>query len=569
MRNSTRAYRASKRRLTVNRSPQAGNTSIKWRSAGTCVLLLLTLLALYPYSSVYAQTWAELVGKVETSYRSEGDVSGDTEALGEQVQRYILGIRGDLFTPKFLSYYVGSRLEDRMQSDVRTRQVYWYDASGTFMRTRPLSVRVHARRSHIDLIGSSSDRRYQDDVGAEFSFIRGNLPRVRAGYRQLALTGDTPDASRTHITTLRFDNNYGSTSTSGSFRDEQRIPLGDGNMTRIQEVVLRGTASPSKRSTLTSEGLYRSQNEYKAIRASMQYMGHFRDKDRLNMQYSVNRTINPQLLTSTHLIRGNYRFYLTPLLHVATLVNNQYIGTRQPSGKVSERTEEMGGGLVYLKQRFQQASRDRISGEVYAKYNYDAIYGSGALLSHNGTREWRRGYLKNLYITNRISQDGRFIQYTNRTDRQLTHRYLLEGTIQPHGSLMLIGRSTIADRMGTDPVRTFEQRAEAIWYASRRFSLLSASTLNLTLVPYYERSTSWTNTLSWALNKYLTWNGQTSWVVNQTKKYRTFWAESTMSARYRKLEFQLTLREESSGGRDRMSVFLRGARIIGSGVEVQ
>ena len=529
-------------------------------------LILLSVTALAAFSTaVYAQTWAELVGKLENSYRTSQ--TGELATNGnEYTQNYVLGVKGQLISSRLLSYYLGTRVEDRAQKEIRVRQLYWYDASGTLFRARPLSLNLHARRSTIEVVGTPTPQRFEDDLGAELFLYRQNLPKVRVGYRNINQTGMGASDVRTHITTVRVENSFRQSRVEGSFRDEQRILSGLHVMTRIQETQLRGTAEPWENTQFTSEGVYRRQDDNRNIRASVQVLGRYRERDRLNGQISLSRFIDPRQTTATSQVRLDHRYYLSPLLHVATTVNSQHTRSHQPSFDYNEGYDNIGSGLVFLKQRYDQKGRDRWSAEGYLSYASQPLYGGGPMFNHLLAREWQRSFSKVFSINHRLTQEGRLAKYQHLTYRNITHAYLFEATVMPMTSLAVVSRSRVSDKQGDDAYRLFEQRGEVIWTPQRRLSVVGNITFNAMTIPYFDQSIQWGNIFSLLLSRYFTVNGQTNWVVYRTSNRRTFWAESTLIYTMRKIEMQMTLRQESILGVDRTTVFFRAARIIGGGV---
>lgn len=339
------------------------------------ILLAALLLAAIP---LHAQTWSRFSGKAENSVRSVVGGTG-VGSNSEYIQNYVLGLRGQLFSSKFLTYYVGSRLEDRTQQTTRAQQFYWYDASGTMFRTRPITLRLHARKSEINMIGAPVPTRYEDDRGAELSLYTPNAPRVLLGFRNIAQTGMSSGDINTNLTTLRIENSFRDARVSASFRDEHRIAEGSSNSTRIQETRLRGTASPFHGTQLTSDLQFRKQDDYGTIRAVLQTIGSYRDRDRLNAQFAINRFVKDDQETTTREIRSDYRYYLNPHLHIASLVNSNHTVSRNPVSEQTQINDDYGLGAVYLNQHHATHSRRRINAQAFGHYYETPIYGSGAV----------------------------------------------------------------------------------------------------------------------------------------------------------------------------------------------
>ncbi len=117
---------------------------------------IIVVLSLFTVSSLYARV--ELVGVMENSYRrsESADKYSKSGDFTEYLQNYQLGFKGTILSPKFCSYFLGGRYEESQKTsgDVfwRTRTKTLYDFTGNFIRNRPISLDLFAKRSDIEII---------------------------------------------------------------------------------------------------------------------------------------------------------------------------------------------------------------------------------------------------------------------------------------------------------------------------------------------------------------------------------------------------------------------------------
>jgi hypothetical protein len=535
------------------------------RKSSAAIHFALLLMPFWCGSIAHAQTWSNLSGKVENSVRSYLETKTEKES-NEFIQNYIIGLRGQLFSPRFMTYYIGTRLDDRNRLGSRTQQVYWYDASAMLFRGRPVSVQLHSQRSELNLIGSSRPARYEDDNGAELFYFRPEMPRVRVGYRNIAQTGLASGDVNTHLTTLRVENSFRDARISATFRDEQRLVDGPGNSVRNQETHLIGTAMPFENTQVSTDLQLSRRDNYNIVRGIFQATGKYRDHDRLNSQVAISRYVSGRQQTMTREFRGDYRRYLNSHLHLATLVNSHHITSESPMAKESQTNDDFGLGMVYSRQSSIARGRRRINGQVFGHYYETPLYGRGSVASHRLSAEQQRPLNRWISILGRIDQIGR-LENLSETDRsRLSHELMFEGTVQPSSTVALISRSRLVDTQGFDRIQRFEQREEL--FISPSVKLYGSSTFiwDRILTPFIEETIHWTNRISWLITRHITLNAQSAWVLNQSTGAESFWMENTAVYRYRKMEFQLTFRQDVYAGQDKISVYLRGARIIGDGV---
>jgi len=87
--------------------------------------------------------------------------------------------------------------------------------------------------------------------------------------------------------------------------------------------------------------------------------------------------------------------------------------------------------------------------------------------------------------------------------------------------------------------------------------------------PFFRETLYWNNRLQWGLHRNLMWTTLSSWSYNRQLNTRSFWVESLLDYRVRKVQIQIRIRDEIRQGEDIWRAFISLSRTIGSGVEVR
>ncbi len=524
-----------------------------------------------------AQIRTEVVGWLENSYLSNGSGQDplSSPSYSEYLQTYQLGIKGFVLSTNFLTYYLGTRLEESQKqsggSSWRTRNFDWYDFTGNFLRNRRVAFDLYLRRRQTDIfLPGGLNRRFEDLVGTDVHIRTGWLPRTRIGYR--LIRSNDPDAGiyQTHQTTVYMLRGAEHTQVEGSFRDEQRMSPNLTGVDRLQELKLKGTADIWGESTeLSGDVNYTSRNTYRTFRSSLRLLGNYRRRDRLFVIYSFNNSQTSSYLAYHNAFRGEYRRYITQPLALALRSDLQRTLSKYADLQASSDREDIAAGFEYLDYKRDSLNVLNKSGYLFLKYQHSNQLGAALGGDANAFLEYRKEYSSFLQMTYSWMTTASYLRYPDYVPYSFSNRYIHEVIVRPVSGVLLDNRVTLSNVEGTYFQRFVEERGEITLSPLRRLSFNSAVILNIVLQPFFRETLYWNNRLQWGLRRNLLWTTHSSWNYNRQLNTRSFWVESLLDYRMRKLQFQLRVRDEIRTGEDLWTVFASLSRTIGSGVEVR